>query len=1152
MSTFSWVMSLAIKAADLRRSLIVLCFVALAAVASSQAQVAVSISPTSATVPAGTTKQFTATVTGTSKKAVNWSVDGIRSGNSTVGTISGSGLYTAPSTPGTHTVTATSKSDPTKSASATVTVVPNVQVSISPTSASLAVNTTRQFTATVTGTTNTSVQWSVDGVTGGNSTVGTISTSGLYTAPATTGSHTVRATSNADPAKSASASVTVTTVAVSISPTSVSLAINSTQQFTATVTGTTNTAVTWSVDGVNGGNSTVGTISTSGLYTAPGSTGSHTVRATSNADPTKSASAAVTVNPSGIVVSISPTSASVPANTTKQFAATVTGTSNIGVQWYVDGVLGGAPSTGTITTSGLYTAPTTAGSHTVTITSNADPTKSASSAVTVTVITISISPTSVTVAGNATKQFAATVTGTTNTGVKWYVDGVLGGTASTGTITTSGLYTAPSASGAHTVTITSNADPSKSASSAVMVSGVGVGVGISPTSASLEPNATAQFTATVVGTSNTAVTWSVDGINGGSSTVGTISTSGLYTAPGTTGPHTVRATSNADPTKSASAAVTVSVASVAISISPTAIAVAVSTTAQFTATVTGTPNTGVTWAVDGVTGGNTTVGTISSGGLYTAPGATGSHTVKATSNADTTKSASATVTVTSTATQSVTADFGNHSSTAYPISAGILGAQYSNPISSTAINTIYNGGFRTLRMYGWLQSVYTTQTANWTLLDQYLGAIKNSNVGKTPGYRVILELSYTPPWLIPTISGCAQPGEANAYKVPPSNADINTWAGLAKTIVAHVDQNYPGLVTDYEIWNEPELGSFCVASGQSRLDKYLAIYAATAPLIRAQLQQDGQTARIGGPTIVSSNTTWITALVTNTSTAPYVDFVSYHKYPSGSSDIDPGCMQWDSYAKWDSSTNTCKPNSSGVTPLYNRIQSTSAGTGFLANYVSVASAVRAGNQPNPTQTKIYLDEYNDNWYFYQIPPAPQDCCRNSATYSPVLNGILMIDMLDSVYQGAHRVPDSLEYYSASNPPFCLLGDSGGFCGAGNYNTNYPQYYLYSLFGSPNYLNLSAGGNYMAVSVSPGATNSGLAATAFWSATRNSIVIVNPTGTSYGSVQVTASNPGFTVGHATEFLLNDTNKTISSFALSASPSVNVSVPAYSVVAITMTP
>ncbi len=43
--------------------------------------------------------------------------------------------------------------------------------------------TTKQFTATVTNTSNTSVTWKVNGVTGGNSTFGTISTSGLYKAP---------------------------------------------------------------------------------------------------------------------------------------------------------------------------------------------------------------------------------------------------------------------------------------------------------------------------------------------------------------------------------------------------------------------------------------------------------------------------------------------------------------------------------------------------------------------------------------------------------------------------------------------------------------------------------------------------------------------------------------------------------------------------------------------------------------------------------------------------------------------------------------------------------------------------------------------------------------------------------------------------------
>ncbi len=453
---------------------------------------------------------------------------------------------------------------------------------------------------------------------------------------------------------------------------------------------------------------------------------------------------------------------------------------------------------------------------------------------------------------------------------------------------------------------------------------------------------------------------------------------------------------------------------------------------------------------------------------------------------------------------------------------------------STPINTIYNGGFRVLRVHGWLQIVYATHTPNWSKLDQYLGAIKNVNVGKSPGFKVILELTYTPPWLIPTVQGCPAPGQANSYKVPPN--DVTTWAKLAQSIVAHVDQNYPGLVTDYDIWNEPELGTFCVYPNDAthRLSKYLSIYAAAAPLIRAQLKKDNKVARIGGPSIVSTGaiSQFVGGLINNTSTAPYVDFVSYHKYPSGQSDIDGG-MLWD------------RTSPSGVASLYSRIQSTST-LGFAGHYLSIANTVKAGKQPNPTQTKIYLDEYNDNWAF------SDDCCRNSATYSPLFNGLVMVDMLDAVYQGAHRVPDSFDYYSASNPPFCLLGDTGGHCGASNYSVNYPQYYLYSLFGSPNYLNLSAGGSYMAKSVSPKAPTSGLAATAFWSTNRDSIVIVNPTSTSYGGVLVTANNPGFTVRHVTKFLLNNTNKTISSSTLSASPSVSVSVPAYSVVAITMTP
>ena len=109
---------------------------------------------------------------------------------------------------------------------------------------------------------------------------------------------TVTAVSQADPTKSASAQVTITAstpVIVTIAPLTATVETGKTQQFTATVQNTSNTAVTWQVNGVTGGNATVGTISNSGLYTAPAAVPSPatvTVTAVSQADPTKSANAA--------------------------------------------------------------------------------------------------------------------------------------------------------------------------------------------------------------------------------------------------------------------------------------------------------------------------------------------------------------------------------------------------------------------------------------------------------------------------------------------------------------------------------------------------------------------------------------------------------------------------------------------------------------------------------------------------------------------------------------------------------------------------------------------------------------------------------------------------------------------------------------------
>ncbi len=101
------------------------------------------------------------------------------------------------------------------------------------------------------------------------------------------------------------AAQSVSQVSVTISPSLITLATSATQSFTATVGGSSNTAVTWQVNGIRGGSSTNGLISTTvlgtsneAIYLGPSSVpspASVSVTAISQADPTKSATATVTI-----------------------------------------------------------------------------------------------------------------------------------------------------------------------------------------------------------------------------------------------------------------------------------------------------------------------------------------------------------------------------------------------------------------------------------------------------------------------------------------------------------------------------------------------------------------------------------------------------------------------------------------------------------------------------------------------------------------------------------------------------------------------------------------------------------------------------------------------------------------------------------------
>jgi hypothetical protein len=705
--------------------------------------------------------------------------------------------------------------------------------------------------------------------------------------------------------------------------------------------------------------------------------------------------------------------------------------------------------------------------------------------------------------------------------VKWYVDGILGGNAEVGTIYSNGLYTAPNLAASRTVSFTSNADPSKSASSAVTITG-DIYLVIKPQLNCLGWSNTLQFSAAVYGTTNQGVTWQVNSVTGGSSSVGRITTDGLYTAPQASGTFTVRAISKANTSRVATVSVSVQ-SGVTVSISPASYTVPVNGSQQVNVKLCGNSSDFAKWSVDGIAGGNSTVGTIDANGIYTAPSSPGSHTVRATSNVNSSRTASAIVLVT----DGITVDFGGRDNSTKVIRPNLINSQYTGPVTAANLQAMKDAGFSGVRLLSLLPEIYATRTPNWSKIDPTISLLHSV------GLKPILEITYTPPWLVPVVSGCTQ-----NYKMPPN--DLTAYAQIAASVVAHMEQTFPGFVEEYEIWNEPDLGSFCVSpnTNDARRTKYVNLFAAVAPAMKAEAAKYGAQIKIGGPTTVTGvHTNWLPVLTTDSRTAPYLDFVSYHHYLTGQAEARNG-MTWDSTAE------------GGPTPLYDRMQASSWGA--ASTFKSVASLVAKGAQPNAASTPTYLDEYNDNWWFGPT------CCRSNPRYAPVFNALYVSDLLNSVYEGSPNTPGKIYYYSASAfPYFCLFGALNSSMDCANLSAQaYPQFYAFKLIAADGYLGIKEGG-YMARSVVPRSGPAGLAATAFYTPSRNSILITNPTSTPYTQVKVLANNPGFTNASATLFLLNKSNLQISSEPLSLTSSgqgftATIDIPAYSVVGISIKP
>jgi hypothetical protein len=215
-------------------------------------------------------------------------------------------------------------------------------------------------------------------------------------------------------------------------------------------------------------------------------------------------------------IQVLPATVTLAALQTKEFTA-----SGGSVTWQIN------PARGTITPSGLYTAPSDAllGEQvTLTARSVSDPSVTGSAMITLTApVSIAVTPSAAPVVAGGSRQFTATVSGAVNRNVQWVLNPAVGALSS------SGLYTAPlsiPSSQAVNVTAVSDADTTKFASGLVTLTpGAGISVTVSPATVAMNRKGTRQFQASVTGATNPSVTWSI------SPSVGRISQNGRYRAP---------------------------------------------------------------------------------------------------------------------------------------------------------------------------------------------------------------------------------------------------------------------------------------------------------------------------------------------------------------------------------------------------------------------------------------------------------------------------------------------------------------------------------------------------------------------------------------------------------------------------------------------
>jgi trimeric autotransporter adhesin len=390
--------------------------------------VSIAVTPTNPSIVNGTTRQFTATGTYSDNTtqdlttALTWG--SLTGGVATISNAAGSkGLATSVAA-GSTTITATSGSI---SGSTTLTVTPAtlVSISVTPTNPSIALGTTRQFTATGTYSDNTTqnlttaVTWG--SLTGGVATISNAAGSNGLATPAAAGSTTITATSGSISGSTTLTVTAATLVSIAVTPTNPSIVDGTTRQFTATGTysdSTTQdltTSVTWG--SLTGGVATISNAAGSkGLATSV-TAGSTTITATSGS---KSGSTTLTVTPATLVsIAVTPTNPSIVDGTTRQFTATGTysdsTTQNLTTTVTWGSLAGGVATISNVAGSKGLATSVAAGSTTITATSGSISGSTTLTVTPATLLSIAVTPTNPSIALGTTRQFTATGTYSDNT-----------------------------------------------------------------------------------------------------------------------------------------------------------------------------------------------------------------------------------------------------------------------------------------------------------------------------------------------------------------------------------------------------------------------------------------------------------------------------------------------------------------------------------------------------------------------------------------------------------------------------------------------------------------------------------------------------------------------------------------------------------------